>query len=105
VIGLVCTKPNGLCSKFVRFHEDNPQVFDKLRELALDLVARGHEKLSGRMIWEVMRWQHAVSVTDPSSLYRYNDHYLPYYVRLLDLEPALTGRFELRRQDDPLVLA
>ena len=99
------SRPNGLRPltdlerDFRAFHERNPQVYDELVRLAREAKRAGAKKLSTRMLWEVMRWNQRSYLTtdDPGSEYRLNDHYTPYYARLImDSEPDLAGFFEVR---------
>ena len=88
-----------LREQFVAFHRENPQVYTALRELALDLNDQGHGKWSINGLFEVLRWRHAMMVSDPHSDFKLNNNYRAFYARLLMAqEPVLDGFFELRRQ-------
>lgn len=76
---------------FVRFHADHPEVYEKLRLLALEVAWAGHRRTGFRMLWEVLRWQHL------GQSFPMNDHHCPHYARLLMArEPSLAGLFEVR---------
>lgn len=80
---------------FDEFHAANPYVYAKFRELALDLVDVGHEKLSISMLFEIVRWEHALRTTDPE--FKLNNNLRSRYSRLLmQSEPRLAGKFEIR---------
>lgn len=86
-----------LDQQFAAFHRENPDVYNRLRELAIDLRSRGHAKGSIAMLFEVLRWEHALATTDPD--FKLNNNYRAFYARLLmDHEPRLRGFFETRVQ-------
>lgn len=85
--------------QFQAFHADNPHVYRSLRRLALDLRARGVRKYGIAGLFEVLRWQHAMTTTDPSSDFKLNNNFRSFYSRILmDNEPSLAGFFETREQ-------
>jgi hypothetical protein len=66
-----------------------------LREKALELVAAGRKRLSIKMLFEVLRWEHLLTTTDPD--FKMNNNYHSRYARLLmDRNPTLRGVFETR---------
>jgi len=76
---------------FVEFHRGHPEVYEKLRLLALEVAWAGHRRTGFRMLWEVLRWQHL------GQSFPMNDHHCPHYARLLMArEPSLAGLFEVR---------
>lgn len=81
--------------RFERFHAENPQVFAALRDLALRAKARG-AKVGVRLLWERLRWELEVEVRRTEDGPRLNDHYPPFYARLLNREPGLADYFETR---------
>lgn len=82
--------------RFEKFHAANPHVYEALKQLALDLVERGHEKIGIGMLFEVVRWQHAMRTSDESG-YKLNNDYRSRYARLLMAqETRLAGVFETR---------
>lgn len=82
--------------RFRGFHQQNPRVYDALRKLAVDLVQMGHERVGMKMLFEVVRWQHAMRTTKDGG-FKLNNDFTALYARLLmDREPALAGRFETR---------
>ena len=86
--------------RFELFHARNPQVYETLRDLALDLVDRGKTKIGIAMIYEVLRWQHAMRTKDDNG-YKLNNDFRSRYARLImDNEPRLAGVFETRRIHD-----
>ena len=84
--------------RFVQFHEDNPIVYERLKVMAFQVRKLGRKRLSGRTLWEVLRWNIASTTTEETEPYKLNDHYLPHYVRMMIADfPSLDGFFELRR--------
>ena len=81
--------------KFKEFHKENPHVYELLRELALDLLSRGHRRYGINSLTEVVRWHHALETTDTDFKLNYN--YRPFYARLLmENEPRLVSFFRVR---------
>lgn len=78
------------------FDAANPAVYELLKQLALDLVHRGHDRIGIGMLFEVVRWQHAMRTSDDSG-YKVNNSYRAFYARkLMDQEAELQGVFETR---------
>lgn len=85
--------------RFRDFHAANPHVYRELLSLAREAKANGARKIGIRMLWEVMRWNQRgyLATDDPNSAFKLNDHYPPFYARLLIAEhPELEGLFEVR---------
>lgn len=86
-----------LDQQFRKFHRENPDVYRRLLELALQLRAKGHTKGSIAMLFEVLRWEYALATTDAD--FKLNNNYRAFYARLLMThEPRLRGFFETRVQ-------
>jgi hypothetical protein len=83
--------------RFHLFHSLNPHVYEACRTLALDLRRRvGLRKASMRLIFNQLRWLYVIQTQGDT--YRINDHYSPYYARMLmDEVPELKDFFETRR--------
>lgn len=87
--------PPTLAERFAAFHAQNPGVYQRLRELALDAVRRGRRRLSISQLYEVLRWQ--VSLETKGDEFRLNNSWRSFYAReLMASEPELEGVFELR---------
>lgn len=83
---------------FWEFHGQNPQVYDRLVTLARQLVDRGHEKIGIGMLFEVLRWHHAMTTAGDADGFRLNNNYRAMYARLImEQEADLAGAFEIRR--------
>ncbi len=80
------------------FHRANPQVFNLFEHFARQALNKGHRKRFGaRMIGERIRWYTSIETSGDD--YRLNDHYWPYYARLLMLLfDEFAGFFEIRNE-------
>ena len=82
--------------KFREFHAANPQVFLALERLAARWFARGKRKCGVGALWEVMRWEMALSTEGDD--FKLNNNYRSRYVRLLiKHHPDWEDRFEIRQ--------
>ena len=78
-----------------RFHEANPHVYDAVVSVALGMKAAGFKKGAIKMIWERLRWLHAMRTGGGD--YKLNNNFAPWYARLvMDTVPELHGFFETR---------
>jgi hypothetical protein len=69
--------PNRRQSKFEKFHEANPHVYELLVQLAREYIRRtGQRKLGIGMLWERLRWEMAISTTGDFKL---NNNYRAHY--------------------------
>lgn len=81
--------------KFFAFHRHNPHVYEILLRLAREAKRKGKLHLGIGMLFEVMRWEMALTTTDPD--FKLNNDYRSRYARLLMLnEPGLRGMFRTR---------
>lgn len=84
-------------NRFVKFHIANPHIFDQLKKMALVLKKVGHKRWGMRNLWEKLRYDLAIANNSGSSEYKLNDHFPPFYARLLMRDvPELDGFFEIR---------
>jgi hypothetical protein len=80
--------------KFERFHNENPQVYQKLREIGLWCRRQGKTMGIGAM-YEILRWQFGIQTT--GSPYKLDNDFRSRYSRLLmQSEPELEGFFRIR---------
>ena len=88
-----------LQARFEQFHRDNPGVYRLLVKLTRDLRNRGHLTVSIKMVYEVARWEHYMTTTDPQ--FKLNNSFTSRYARLLmEQEADLKGIFDTRRLGD-----
>jgi hypothetical protein len=84
--------------EFDTFHADNPEIYTELVDMARQAKALGKTKLGIRMLMETLRWNWTLQTVGDSE-YKLNDHFCPFYSRLImALEPDLRGIFETRRR-------
>jgi hypothetical protein len=94
--------PEGLTIEqaFRQFHFENPHVYDELLVLTRQAHRRGVRRLGIGMLFEVLRWRHALRTGGDE--FKLNNNYRSYYARLLMLRnPELEGIFETRRLHTP----
>lgn len=83
--------------RFMRFHVDNPHVFEQLKKMALEWRRRGHQHGGIKMFWEALRYQRGLETADAADGFKLNNNYPARYARLLMQQvPELRGFFETR---------
>lgn len=88
-------EPVTLEGRFQKFHRQNPEVYQRLLEMARELKDFGHKKIGIQMLFEVLRWETMMQTTGDK--YKINNSYASRYARLImDQEPDLEGIFEVR---------
>ena len=95
-----------LDAEFDRFVSENPHVYSRFRMIAVKLKARGHERWGAKGIWEVLRWELAVSTNAGATDVMLNNNYTSRMARKLmaDEPEDFAGFFEIRRlkgKNDP----
>ena len=86
-----------LDEKFRKYHEENPEIYSSLVELARHAKCKGHRKLGMKMLFEVVRWQRILQAEDPEG-FKINNNFHSRYARLImEVEPDLQGIFDLRK--------
>lgn len=85
-----------IAERFAAFHEQNPHVYDALRDLALKMQARGVKRWGIGAAFEVLRFN---ALMQTNSLdYKLNNDYRSAYARLLmDSDARMVGFFETRK--------
>ena len=108
--GARCDRSGALWRDFLEFHKENPWVYERLRQMCLDLRWRGFNHYSTRTLIAVLRFEwdmktggSDVSIDGGNRRVKLNDHHSPYYARLLiENEPSFAHFFELRHAEgDP----
>ena len=80
---------------FLRFHGDNPHIYDELVMLARRAKRRGAQRIGIGMLFEVLRWRWTLRADGDT--FKLNNNYRSYYARLImRRESDLAGIFELR---------
>lgn len=80
------------------FHRKHPEIYDEIVALARTLTAAGHKRLGIGMLWETMRYFRALhGLPDPGEAYKLNNNHRSHYSRMIvEREPDLADKFELR---------
>lgn len=85
---------------FWKFHGENPDVYEALKELAFDAHEAGRTRIGIGMLFEVLRWNRMIQRRQES--FKLNNNFRAYYARLLMKQnPELDGLFETRELTVP----
>jgi hypothetical protein len=80
---------------FEAFHAANPHVYHALVSMAWQAKDRGIRRVGIGMMFEVLRWNHALRTGGDE--FKLNNNYRSYYARRIMLDdPRLEGLFETR---------
>ena len=86
-----------LLERFQAFHAANPEVYMAIVEIARDLQNMGFERTGIGLIFERLRWLHALQTKGDE--YKLNNNHRAFYARLImGQEPDLDGFFHVREQ-------
>lgn len=89
--------PVDMTEGFWRFHQDNPDVYERLVVMARSMVTRGRSRIGMKMLFEVLRWEYFMS-TETDEPFKLNNNYTAYYSRLIEHNnPELFGVFTKRQ--------
>ena len=85
---------------FLRFHQQNPMVYDQLERLAFKLKVKGVERWGIKALWEVLRYELAIATNYQMGEFKLNNNLTASYARLLmERNPEdLAGFFETRER-------
>ena len=98
LLGSAPTRKLSNKERFEHFHRENPQVYARLRDMALRLRRAGRERYSVKTLVEILRWETAIDVKKDSE-WKFNNSYSRFYARLLmDREQELVDFFETRER-------
>lgn len=82
--------------QFLAFHAMNPWVYERLVAMTYDLKNRGHQRIGMAMLFEVLRWQAAMSTMSADD-FKLNNNYRSRYARKIMADhPDLDGIYETR---------
>ena len=83
-------------ARFNTWIEKNPRVLRRFIELSLQLRAKGHRRVSAKMVMETMRCEWMLRTTGDA--FKLNNDYTSRLARLsMTVEPRLEGMFETRQ--------
>lgn len=81
---------------FLKFHAENPWVYDRLRDMALQLKNSGRSTYGIAALFEVLRYEYALKTVSDDGL-KLNNNYRALYARkLAQEEAALRDFFKMR---------
>ncbi len=81
---------------FVKFHNENPHIFEAFEKQVFKAVGRGKNKISSKLIINWIRWNEFLDSSDKN--FRINDAYQSYYSRLfVEKHPEFTDVFNFRK--------
>lgn len=86
---------------FYAFHLANPKVYEALLELALRLRRQGRRHYGIKALYEVMRFEQAMSGRSGATWQLNNDWTCLYARLLMQNEPELRGFFKTRQRRTP----
>ena len=82
---------------FWTFHRANPDVYDELVRLAMQVRRRGHTHYAIKALFEIVRYHRALRTVDDHEDFKLNNNYTALYARLIMKKiPRLDGFFSLR---------
>lgn len=88
---------SSLKTQWWRFHKQHPEVFERFRQIAFDLISNGHKHYSSDGILHVVRFELNRQIKDPGSQYKINNNWTPYYARyFIWMYPEYENFFETR---------
>ena len=80
--------------RFQAYDKRNPQVYQRFKQLALVLQAKGRKRVGAKLIMERIRWDTVVSGDDS---FKINNNYTSRYVRkLIEEMPVMRDLFATR---------
>jgi hypothetical protein len=89
---------------FLRFHEDNPEVYERLVEMTRQLSDRGRKRVGMGMLFEVLRWEYFME-TDTIEPFKLNNNYRAFYTRMIEQRnPDLRGILTKRKSEADLAV-
>ncbi len=108
--GRRCDRGGKLWKEFLAFHDENPWVYTRLKQIVQQLREKGFKRYSTRTLIAVLRFEWDLQTTGEDvklegelRKVKLNDHHTAYYARMLIEErPELWEFFELRSAEgDP----
>ena len=66
-------------ARFLKFHHNNPKVYQLWDQFTNEAINRGYNKIGARLICERIRWETSIHTDEDI---KFNDNYIAYYARL-----------------------
>ena len=90
----------------VKFHKENPKVWEYFVKFTFEVIERGFSKYSVNGVFERIRWETDQADADGKSTFKLNNNYSAFFARwFMDLYPEHSGFFRLRAMPSELQLA
>ena len=90
--------PADMTEGFFKFHDDNPQVYTALVDMARLIKAKGHRGCGIARLFEALRYNYMINTDASEEPFKLNNNYRAYYSRLImQREPDLEGFFTTRK--------
>ena len=90
----------------VKFHKENPKVWEYFVKFTFEVIERGFSKYSVNGVFERIRWETDQADVDGRSTFKLNNNYRAFFARwFMDLYPEYSGFFRLRAMPSELQLA
>lgn len=81
---------------FIKYHNENPHIYNMFRHYALEAIKKGHKRLSAEFIICILRWETGARAYNDS--YKINNNVKPFYSRMFLREfPNYKSFFEIRK--------
>jgi len=85
-----------LKDKFLKFHQDNPKVWDLFVQFTFDVIKTGRKNYSVNAIFERIRWHTDIETNDES--FKLSNNHRAYYARHFhEAYPEYTGFFKTKQ--------
>jgi hypothetical protein len=92
----ICPRDTEKWREFMRFHRDNPKVYETFVRLAYAAKNKGFKTIGAHLLIQRMRWESPIEKKNRA--YKICNNHFPYYARLCILNnPEFNGFFELRK--------
>lgn len=86
-----------LSTKFLKYHQDNPHVWEAFERFALQAAESGRRRIGSAMILERIRWYSMIETTGDK--YKVNNNYKSDYARLFNEKyPQFNDLFPTRER-------
>jgi len=83
--------------RFVKFHMDNPRVWELFQRLAFDVLEAGFRRYAADAIFHRVRWE--IDIVTRGDMVKLNNDYTAYYARMFAaVYPQYAGLFKLRKR-------
>jgi len=88
---------NDMKRAFLKYNDNNPQVFDKFCELTMETIKKGFQHYGSQGILELLRWKTGLSPSDPDG-FKINNNFAAFYARMFEsIYSEYKGFFRKRR--------